>query len=351
MDLTLLVLTAIKVVAIAGLVIAMVPVMTWVERRGAGFIQLRLGPNRVGPLGLFQPLADGLKFLFKEDIVPPFAHRGTYILAPGVALCAAVLAFAVIPVGGQLSFLGRKIPLVIADVDAGVLLLLAASGMGVYGIIMAGWASNNKYSQMGGLRSSSQMISYELALGLAVISVLVIGGTLRPVSIVQQQAGPWGWFPLGWNVFKLPLGFVVMLVAGFAETNRAPFDLPEAESELVAGYHTEYSSMTFSMFFMAEYVNMITSASLLVTLFLGGYSIPTFITKPLGLDGNLLVVCEVAKFVLLVGLFLVFFVWVRWTLPRFRFDQLLRLGWKILIPLGFLNVVWAALFVTWGWVK
>ena len=333
MDLTLLVLTAIKVVAIAGLVIAMVPVMTWVERRGAGFIQLRLGPNRVGPLGLFQPLADGLKFLFKEDIVPPFAHRGTYILAPGVALCAAVLAFAVIPVGGQLSFLGRKIPLVIADVDAGVLLLLAASGMGVYGIIMAGWASNNKYSQMGGLRSSSQMISYELALGLAVISVLVIGGTLRPVSIVQQQAGPWGWFPLGWNVFKLPLGFVVMLVAGFAETNRAPFDLPEAETELVAGSHVEYSSMKFAMFFMAEYANMVTVACLATLLFFGGWLGPVF-----G-HGLLPMVLPIFWFCLKVFFFMFLYVWVRWTLPRFRYDQLMAFGWRAMLPLTLANIV------------
>jgi len=341
-DLIQFVAIAIKVVVLATAVIVLVPIMTWVERRGAGIIQLRLGPNRVGPFGLLQPFADGIKFLFKEDIVPPFVHRPTYILAPLVSLTAALLALAVIPFGGRLVLGGVEIPLYIADVDAGVLLLLAASGMGVYGIVMAGWGSNNKYSQFGGLRSASQMISYELALGLAVASVLVLSGTLRPVQIVEQQADGL------WNIVYLPFGFIVMLVAGFAETNRAPFDLPEAESELVAGYHTEYSSMKYSMFMMAEYVNMFTSAALLVTLFLGGYSVPGFISQAIGLEGNLLAVVQFAVFWAKVIVFQLFFVWVRWTLPRFRFDQLLRLGWKVLIPLGFLNVIWAGLLVVWG---
>ncbi len=348
-----LIATLVKVVVIGAALISMVPVMTWIERRGAGFIQLRLGPNRVGPFGLFQPAADGIKFLFKEDITPPFVHRPTYILAPAVSLGAALMAFSVIPLGGVLTLFGQKIPLYIADVDAGVLVLLAASGLGVYGIILAGWASNNKYAQFGGLRSSSQMISYELALGLAVISVLVISGSLRPVEIVQQQSEHWlYWWVPGWNVLKLPLGALVLLVAGFAETNRAPFDLPEAESELVAGYHTEYSSMKFSMFFMAEYINMMTSAALLTTLFFGGYNVPGTVVRSLGLAGtNLLAILQLVVFVVKVGILLCFMVLVRWTLPRFRFDQLLRLGWKILIPLAFLNVVWAGLLVAWGWVK
>jgi NADH-quinone oxidoreductase subunit H len=248
----------------------------------------------------------------------------------------------VIPFGSTLTVLGRKVPLVIADVDSGVLLLLAASSMGVYGIIMAGWASNNKYSQYGGLRSSAQMISYELALGLAVIAVLVLSGTLRPTAIVLQQAGSW------WNIVYLPLGFLLLLISGFAETNRLPFDLPEAESELVGGYHTEYSSMKFSLFFMAEYLNMVVSACLLVTLYLGGYSVPGFIRNTLGLSGNWLALAEVATFFAKILFFLWLFVWVRWTLPRFRFDQLMHIGWKILIPLGFLNVIWAALLVVWG---
>jgi NADH-quinone oxidoreductase subunit H len=346
MDVTQLLATVVKVIVVAGAVIAVVPIMTWVERRGAGFIQLRLGPNRVGPFGLFQPVADGIKFFFKEDVVPPFVHKPTYLLAPIISFAAALLAFAVIPVGGQI-VLGKdlRIPLHIADVDAGVLLLFAASGLGVYGVMLAGWASNNKYAQLGGLRSASQLISYELAIGLAAASVLVLSGTLRPAEIVRQQADGL------WNVFLLPVGFLVLFVAGFAETNRAPFDLPEAESELVAGYHTEYSSMKFAMFFMSEYVNMVTSAALLVTLFLGGYSIPNFIAAPLGLTGNWLALCEVITFVVKVGFFLWVFVWVRWTLPRFRFDQLMRVGWKVLIPLAFLNVLWAGLLVGWGWVK
>ncbi len=339
MDAVLLIATVVKVAAIVLAMVSLVPILTWVERRGSGIIQLRLGPNRVGPFGLFQPLADGIKFFFKEDIVPPFVHRPTYVLAPGISLFAAILALAVLPLASAFEVAGRTIPAAIVDVDAGVLLLLAASGLGVYGILVAGWSSNNKYSLMGGLRSSSQMISYELGLSLAVISVLVLCGTLRPAEIVEKQAAGL------WNVVFLPVGFLVMLIAGFAETNRLPFDLPEAESELVGGYHTEYSSMKFSMFFMAEYVNMIVSASLLVTLFLGGYSVPAFIRGPLGLEGNLLAAAELLSFALKVGFFLWFFVWVRWTLPRFRFDQLMGIGWKVLVPLGFLNIVWAAFLV------
>ncbi len=342
MDYVLLAAAAVKVVLIVVVAISLVPIMTWVERRGAGVIQMRLGPNRVGPFGLFQPLADGLKFLFKEDIVPPFVNRPTFILAPFVALGAAIAALAVIPFGSYLTVMERRIPLVIADVDAGVLLLLAASSMGVYGIIMAAWSSNNKYSQYGGLRASAQVISYELSLGLAVVAVLVLSGTLRPVTIVAQQAASW------WNVVYLPLGFLLLLVSGFAETNRLPFDLPEAESELVGGYHTEYSSMKFSMFFMAEYLNMIVSACLLVTLYLGGYAVPAFVKNALGLSGNWLAAAEVVTFFAKIAVMLWFFVWVRWTLPRFRFDQLMRIGWKALIPLGFVNVIWAALLVVWG---
>lgn len=345
MDMNLLLATGIKVIVVAGALLSAVPILTWVERRGAGLIQLRLGPNRVGPLGLFQPLADGIKFLFKEDIAPPFAHKPTFILAPAVALTAALMAFAVIPFGGPLAVGRMKIPLVIADVEVGVLVLLAASGMGVYAIVMAGWASNNKYAQFGGLRSASQVLSYELAMGLAIISVLVLSGSLQLTKIVEQQAEGL------WNIVYAPLAFLVLWVAGFAETNRAPFDLPEAESELVAGYHTEYSSMKFSMFFMAEYVNMITSAALLTTLFLGGYSVPTIIRAPLALDGILLAVAEIATFAVKVSILLFIFVWVRWTLPRFRFDQLMRLGWKVLIPLAFLNLVAAAFLVALGVVK
>ncbi|GAB4369129.1 MAG: NADH-quinone oxidoreductase subunit NuoH [Acidobacteriota bacterium] len=345
MDLFDVLATIVKVALVVGILISTVPVLTWVERRGSAFIQLRLGPNRVGPLGLLQPLADGIKFLFKEDVIPPHVYKPFYVAAPAVSFIAAVLAFAVIPFGSAFVVDGRTVPLVILDVDVGVLFLLAASGMGVFGIILAGWSSNNKYSMLGGLRSSAQMISYELSLGLAIVSVLIYAGTLRPVEIVQQQIGG------TWNVFPLFIGFLILLVSAFAETNRLPFDLPEAETELVAGYHTEYSSMKFSMFFMAEYINMITGSALVTTLFLGGYALPfqrLVFEGWLGLEGNLLAVLELLSFTAKVGFFLWLFVWVRWTLPRFRFDQLMRLGWKVLIPLALVHVVWASLLVMWG---
>jgi NADH-quinone oxidoreductase subunit H len=328
---------AAKVTIIFGVVMSIVGLMTWVERRGSAFIQRRQGPNRVGPFGLFQPLADGLKFFFKEDILPAFVHRPIYVLAPAVSMCAALLTMAVVPFGSEVTVAGRSIPMIIADVDAGVLFLLAASGMGVYGIIMAGWASNNKYSMLGGLRSSAQMISYELALGLGVVAVLILSGTMRLTEVVEFQAANY------WNIVYMPVGFLLLLIAGFAETNRLPFDLPEAESELVGGYHTEYSSMKFSMFFMAEYANMFIGSCLLVTLYLGGYAVPGFIQRLLGLEGNVLAVAQFASFLLKVAVFLWLFVWVRWSLPRFRFDQLMRIGWKVLIPIGFLNALAAGL--------
>ncbi|UCF69573.1 MAG: NADH-quinone oxidoreductase subunit NuoH [Acidobacteriota bacterium] len=334
-----------KVLLVALVLPLAVSIMTWVERRGSGIIQMRLGPNRVGPFGVLQPVADGIQFFFKEDIVSPFVHKPTYLMAPAVAMMAAFIAFAVIPFGGTLTLTsGQQVKLVIADFDAGVLFLLAASSVGVYGVIMAGWSSNNKYAQLGGLRSSSQMISYELSFGLAVIAVAVLAGSLRPIAIVEAQAASW------WYVVYMPVGALVLLISGFAETNRLPFDLPEAESELVAGYHTEYSSMKFALFFMAEYINMITSAALLVTLYLGGYSVPAFVSSSLGLEGNWLTFAQLIVFVLKVSFFMWLFVWVRWTLPRFRFDQLLQIGWKALIPLGFLNVIWAAVLVWLGWV-
>jgi NADH-quinone oxidoreductase subunit H len=345
MTTTFVVATVIKVIVVALVLISTVPILTWVERRGSGFIQLRRGPNRVGPFGLLQPLADGLKFFFKEDIVPGFVYRPFYVAAPAVAFTAAVLAFAVIPFFGTMSVAGETITGVILDLEVGLLFLLGASSMGVFGIILAGWASNNKYSQMGGLRSSAQMVSYELALGLAVAGVLVFAGTLNPIEIVELQAAGL------WNIAYLPfglIGFLVLLISSFAEANRLPFDLPEAESELVGGYHTEYSSMKFSMFFMAEYINMITGSALVVTLFLGGYAVPDFIKGPLGLEGNALAIAQVASFTLKMAFFLWLYVWVRWTLPRFRYDQLMRIGWKVLIPIAFANVVGFALFVMWG---
>lgn len=340
-----LVATLVKIAVVVGGLVQAVPVMTWVERRVSAWMQYRLGPNRVGPLGLLQPLADGIKFIMKQDIMPLEAHRITYVLAPAMALVPALTAFAVIPFGPVVEVFGRRVPLVVADLDGGVLFALAATSLGVYGIVMAGWSSASKYSLMGGLRSTAQMISYELALGLSTIGVFLVSGTLRPMRIVEQQGG-WFW---NWNAFAggyQLLGFVIFLIAGFAETNRLPFDLPEAEGELVAGYHTEYSSMKFAMFFMAEYINMITSSALAVTLFLGGWQLGF----PVGLQGWPLWGLQIAAFAGKVAFFQFVFVWVRWTLPRFRYDQLMDIGWKGLFPLALANVVLTAVLVTFDWV-
>ena len=332
------------IVVVVNALLGGVAIMTWIERRVCGVIQFRWGPNRVGPFGLFQPIADGIKFFMKEDVIPPEASRAIFALAPGLSLVTALVAFSVVPIGPTVELFDRQVPLVIVNLDGGILLALAAASLGVYGIVCAGWSSNSKYSLMGGLRSSAQLISYELALVLSVIGVLLVSGTLRPAEIVAQQAG-WFW---NWNVFGgwQLLGFLIFLVAGYAETNRLPFDLPEAESELVAGYHTEYSSMKFSMFFMAEYVNMMTSAALAVTLFLGGYhtGLPL---EAWGLSGWALWLVEIAAFAAKVGAFLFLFVWVRWTLPRFRYDQLMALGWKRLFPLALVNLMLTAVLVAW----
>jgi NADH-quinone oxidoreductase subunit H len=331
----------VKVLVVVNVLMVSVALMTWVERRLSGVIQFRLGPNRVGPAGLFQPIADGIKFITKEDVIPRDAHKPLFVLAPGLAMITSICAFAVIPFGSTVEIMGRTISLVILDLDGGILFALAATSLGVYGIVCAGWSSRSKYALIGGLRSSAQMISYELALGLSMVGVLLVSGTLRPVEIVEQQAG---WFT-NWNIiggWQL-LGFMIFLIAGYAETNRLPFDLPEAETELVAGYHTEYSSMKFSMFFMAEYIAMITASGLAVTLFLGGYNPP----HPTGsLDGWGLALYQVFWFAAKTGFFLFLFVWVRWTLPRFRYDQLMDLGWKRMFPLALVNIGITALLMT-----
>jgi len=330
-----------KIFVVANVLMVSVAAMTWVERRISGVIQFRWGPNRVGPFGLLQPIADGIKFIMKEDIIPRDAHKPLFILAPMLAMATAICAFSVIPFGPTVQVAGRSFDLVILDLDGGLLFALAATALGVYGIVCAGWASRSKYALMGGLRSSAQMISYELALALALVGVLLVSGSLRPTMIVAQQAG-WFW---NWNVFSgwQLVGFVIFVTAGYAETNRLPFDMPEAESELVAGYHTEYSSMKFSMFFMAEYIAMITMSSLAVTLYLGGYN-PGFPIEN-WLSGWPLWIAQVLTFVAKVGFFMFLYVWVRWTLPRFRYDQLMHLGWKRLFPLALANLFLTALLV------
>jgi NADH-quinone oxidoreductase subunit H len=336
-----------KIFLVINVLMGAVSIMTWIERRVCGVIQFRWGPNRVGPFGLFQPLADGIKFLTKEDVIPAAAHKAIFVLAPALSLVPALCAFAVVPFGPRvtLPFLGREIDLVILDLSSGLLFSLAAASLGVYGIVCAGWASNSKYSLMGGLRSSAQMISYELALVLSIIGVVLVSGTLRPVAIVEQQAG-WFW---NWNVFGgwQLLGFLLFVIAGYAETNRLPFDLPEAESELVAGYHTEYSGMRFATFFMAEYINMMTASALAVTLFLGGWQLGF----PVALEGWALWSLQILAFLAKVSFLMFLFVWVRWTLPRFRYDQLMSLGWKRLFPLALANVMLTAVLVAFDVVR
>lgn len=328
------------ILLIIGMLVAFTVVMTMVaytvlaERRILGFIQGRLGPNRVGPGGFLQPLADLLKFIFKEDIVPDKSTRFVYFLAPIIATTAALMTMVVYPFGPKITLplIGPIDGLVIARFDVALLYVLGVTSVGVYGIALAGWSSNNKYSLMGGLRASSQMISYELALGLGLIGVVLQSGTLDLYSIVEQQAGHLG--ISGWNlIWVQPLGFIIYLIAAIAETNRVPFDLPEAETELVAGFHTEYSAMKFALFFLAEYVNMFTVSMLATTLFLGGWNGPFVHQLPwLGVFYFLGKVC----------LFLFFYIWLRGTLPRFRFDQLMTFGWKYLVPAAIINIVLTA---------
>jgi NADH-quinone oxidoreductase subunit H len=330
-----------KIVIVFGALLTTVAYMTWVERRVSAWIQDRRGPNRVGPFGLLQPVADGIKFLFKETILPPHVHKVIYLLAPAIVFIPSMVTISVVPFGPTVRLFGRDIALQITDVDVGVLVILAFSSLGVYGIALAGWSSNNKYSLMGGLRSAAQLISYELPLGLAVVGVLMATGSLRLGDVVAHQAAH------GWNVlWQLP-GFLIFMTAAFAETNRLPFDLPEAETELVAGYHTEYSGMRFSMFYMAEYSNMITASALAVTLYCGGYHVPGL--ARLGLPGAVAAAVQAGAFALKVACVLFVYVWVRWTVPRFRYDQLMDLGWKILLPAALVHLGWVAFIVLVGW--
>ncbi|MDP6340227.1 MAG: NADH-quinone oxidoreductase subunit NuoH [Candidatus Marinimicrobia bacterium] len=331
MDLLGFIIILVKVLVVFAATMITVMGMIYAERRVSAFMQGRLGPNRVGPKGLLQPIADGIKFFMKEDLIPSGADKPIFILAPAILLIPALMTFAVIPFGSSITIFGREIALQVADVNVGILYILALTSIGVYGIVLAGWSSNSKYSLLGGLRSSAQLISYELAMGLAVVSIILLAGSLRLNDIIADQQG----YFLSWNVFKQPLAFIIFLVAVYAETNRLPFDLTEAEQELVGGYHTEYSSLKFAMFFLAEYANMITAAALTVTLFFGGWDVPLLDESSLGLLGAIL---SVLSFILKMAFFLFLFIWVRWTFPRFRYDQLMRLGWKVLLPLALVNI-------------
>lgn len=293
--------------------------LTLAERLVVARIQVRIGPNRVGPRGLLQPVADAIKMIFKEDIVPAQADRVVYTIAPGIAVATALLAWAVIPLNPSLTLFGYRIDFYLADVNIAVLYLLTIGSLGIYGIVLGGWSANNKYSLLGGLRSTAQMISYEVSLGLALVGVLMISGTLNLTQIVQQQS-------IVWNVVWQPLGFIIYFTCAIAETNRLPFDLPEAETELVAGYHTEYASLKFALFYMAEYINIVTVSAIAATMFWGGYQGPFGI-----LPG-------VHWLILKIAIFIFVFMWMRGTLPRFRYDQLMRLGWKVLLPLSLANI-------------
>jgi NADH-quinone oxidoreductase subunit H len=336
-----IVASVIKIVLVLFILLTAVAYTVWLERKVVGHMQNRWGPSRVGPFGLLQPLADGAKFLLKEDLTPPHVYKPLFIAAPLIAVVCALSSISVMPFGNSITILGYVIPLQITDVNIGLLVVLGITSVGVYGVALAGWSSNNKYSLLGGLRASAQMVSYEICLGLSLVGVLIMSGSFSLREIVDAQAGTfWGFIPK-WNIFYGGqfVAFFIYLMAAYAETNRIPFDLPEAETELVAGYHTEYSAMKFAMFFMAEYANMITVACLATLLFLGGWHGPVF-GPPL-----LQAILPVFWFVAKVFVFLFIYIWVRGTLPRFRYDQLMAFGWKFLFPLAIANLVVTALIV------
>lgn len=319
------------VAVILGISLVIAMYSTYAERKLAAFIQDRRGPNRAGPFGLLQPLADGGKLFFKEEIIPEYASKYLFVLGPALFMVIACMTSAVIPWGGTLTIAGHEVVLQVADVNIGILYVFGVLSLGVYGIMIGGWASNNKYSLLGTIRAASQIISYELAMGLSLIALLMITGTLSLRGIVeQQQHGVW-------YVLYQPLGFLIFLVCAFAECNRTPFDLAECDSELVMGFHTEYSSMKLGFYLFAEYINMFISSAVMVTLYFGGYSFPGM--DSLHVSPNMLTILGVVAFFIKIFLFLFFFIWVRWTVPRFRYDQLMKLGWKMLIPLAILNLL------------
>lgn len=318
----------ITTILLLSLLIAMYA--TLVERKFAGFIQDRYGPDRAGPWGILQPVCDGVKLFFKEEYMPNTADKFLYILGPCLTMMVSLLTSAVIPWGGTISIAGNNFPLQVASSSVDILYIFAVVSMGVYGIMIGGWASNNKFALLGAVRASSQMISYELAMGLAIASVILMTGTLSLQETVDQQTSMW-------NVVYQPLAFLIFFICALAETNRAPFDLPECEGELVGGYHTEYSAMKLGFYLFSEYINMFISSAIMATLFFGGYHMP-FIDK-LGLSPNLLTLLGTAFLFVKIFLFLLLFIWVRWTLPRFRYDQLMKLGWKVLFPLALINLI------------
>jgi NADH-quinone oxidoreductase subunit H len=339
MELNDLIFKIIFVIAVFAVSLLVAMYSTYAERKVAAFFQDRLGPNRAGPFGVLQPLADGIKMFMKEEIIPTNADKVLFILGPSVAMMTACMTGVVIPWGSSLIIDGKEYVMQITDVNIGILYVFGVVSVGVYGIMIGGWASNNKFSLLGALRASSQMISYELAMGMSIVALVMTTGTLSVREIVEQQPGG------HWNVFVQPLGFLLFLICAFAETNRTPFDLPECETELVGGYHTEYSSMKLGFYLFAEYINMFISSAIIVCLFFGGYNFP-FISD-LGLSHNMLAILGTVLFFAKVFFFIFFFMWIRWTIPRFRYDQLMRMGWKVLIPLAVANIVITAVYLMW----
>jgi NADH-quinone oxidoreductase subunit H len=325
-----------------SLVVAMYS--TYAERKIAAFFQDRIGPNRAGPFGILQPLADGAKMFLKEEIIPTNASGFLFIAGPSIAILTACIGSAVIPWGQKLTIGSHVIDLQVTDINVGILYIFGVVSLGVYGVMIGGWASNNKYSLLGAIRAASQNISYEISMGLSIIALLMMTGTLSLREIAEQQHGFWshGWFT--WNVFKQPLGFLIFIVCAFAETNRTPFDLPECETELVGGYHTEYSSMKLGFYLFAEYINMFISGAVMATLYFGGYNFPFM--HHLGLSENWVTILGMLALFAKIFFFIFFFMWVRWTVPRFRYDQLMDLGWKTLIPLAIANIIITGLVIT-----
>jgi NADH-quinone oxidoreductase subunit H len=313
---------------------------TYAERKIAAFMQDRVGPDRAGPFGIFQPLADAGKFFFKEEIIPNASDKFLFIAGPGIAMLTALMTSVVIPWGDTLNIAGREISLQVSDLNIGVLYIFGVVSLGVYGIMIGGWASNNKFALLGAIRASSQMISYELSMGLALIALIMMTGTLSLKEIVEQQHG------MNWNIFYQPLGFLLFVVCAFAECNRTPFDLAECETELVGGYHTEYSSMKLGFFMFAEYINMFISSAFMASLYFGGYNFPFM--DSLGLSQNAITIIGVFVFFLKIFAFIFLFMWIRWTLPRFRYDQLMRLGWQYMIPLALIHLFGVGAVLLWA---
>lgn len=334
-----IIISVIKLLVIFGGFITIAAYTTLAERKVSAYMQFRIGPNRVGPFGLLQPLADVMKMVFKEELIPAHVNAPFYVLGPAIMIFVALLPWAAIPFGENLSLFGHEIAVQITDLNVGVLYILAVSSLGVYGIMLGGWASNNKFSLMGAVRASAQLISYEITIGLTLAAIfLLTGGVGTREIITAQMSSPWQW-----NIFVQPIGFIIFMTSVLAETNRNPFDLAEAESELVVGYHTEYGGFKMSLYLLSEYINMVTSSALITLLYFGGWSIPFVNLTDFGLPQNVVALISIAVFVGKTLFFIFVFLWIRWTLPRFRYDQLMNLGWKGLLPLSILNLMGTAL--------